>query len=452
MIRALTSAALLPALSLFSACEKRQTSDTKVHVTYWEKWTGAEGEAMRRTVDKFNSSQNRIVVEYLNVSQVDRKTLLATSGGDPPDIAGIWPGNLYSFSDCNALTPLDDFIREDGVTAEQWLARYVPVFADLVEYRGHVWGIPSTPSVTALHWNKSLFRAAGLDPERPPRTLAELREFSDKLTIRDANGAIRQIGFLPQQPTWWSWAYPAWFGGEIFDGREITAGTRPQNVAAYQWLADWTRHYGLDSVKAFTSGFGNFSSPQDPFFSGQVAMTLQGVFLNNFIRQYAPGMDYGVAGWPEAQPGVSDFTLAEADALAIPRGAKHAREAWQFLKYIASSNPNAQSFDELSGIELLCFLQEKNSPLRQWSPFFEMHHPHPQIAFFRKLAESPHAVHSPKMGIWDEYWRELGTTFDIVRLLIKPPEDALAFLQRRMSDSWQWHRESLDRREALARK
>ena len=28
--------------------------DGKVHISYWEKWTGREGEAMQRTVDQFN--------------------------------------------------------------------------------------------------------------------------------------------------------------------------------------------------------------------------------------------------------------------------------------------------------------------------------------------------------------------------------------------------------------
>lgn len=425
-------------------------SDGKVHITYWEKWSGQERAAMQQAVDQFNQSQDRIVVEYLAVSQVDRKTIVATAGGDPPDVAGIWLYNLYSFADRNALTPLDDFIRGDGDSIAQWLDRYYPVYADMMTYRDRVWGVVSTPSTTGLHWNKTLFRQAGLDPDRPPRTLAELDEFADKLTKRDPRtGAITQLGFLPQEPGWFAWAFPQWFGGALWDGTNITFDTPPANLASYRWVAGYTQRYGLETIRDFTAGFGSFASPQNPFMSGKIAMVLQGVWMNNSLRQFAPGLDYGVAPWPATRPDLENFSVVDADVLAIPRGAKHPREAWQFIQFISSHNPDARRLEQLRGVELLCYLQQKNSPLRHWSPFFTDHHPHPYIGLFRQLAQSPNAVHIPKIGIWQEYSRELTQVFDVVRLLAQPPAEALAFCQQRIADSWDWHRRSLARRGQL---
>jgi ABC-type glycerol-3-phosphate transport system substrate-binding protein len=427
-------------------------SDGKVHVSYWEKWTGAEGAAMQKVVDQFNRLQDKIVVEYLGISDVDRKTLIATAGGDPPDVAGIWLQNVYTFADLNALLPLDDFIRGEGTTPEKWAERYYPVYGDMGVHRGVTWAAPSTPSMTALHWNKTLFRAAGLDPEHPPRTLAELDDMAEKLTKRDPQtGRITQVGFLPQEPGWFSWAFPQWFGGQLWDGKEITIGTAPGNLECYQWVRKYTEKYGLEQIKAFTSGFGNFASPQNPFFSGQIAMVFQGVWTNNYIRQFAPGMEYGCAPWPAVKPELADFAVAEADMLAIPRGARHPKEAWQFIKFVSSINPQARSRKELLGMELLCFLQEKNSPLRQWSPFFEQHHPHPYIELFRRLAESPHAVHTPKIGIWEEFTEEQNEVFETVRLLMQSPEAALAFCQARVSERWAEHRRSLARHGVYAK-
>jgi multiple sugar transport system substrate-binding protein len=150
------------------------------------------------------------------------------------------------------------------------------------------------------------------------------------------------------------------------------------------------------------------------------------------------------------KPELADFAMAEADMLGIPRGAKHPKEAWEFIKFVSSNNPNAQSRDELTGMELLCFLQQKNSPLRQWSPFFEQHHPHPYIELFRRLAERPRAVHIPKIGIWADYAREENEVFEKVRLLIEPPAEALAFCQARVADRWAEHRRSLARHGLLA--
>ncbi len=157
-------------------------------------------------------------------------------------------------------------------------------------------------------------------------------------------------------------------------------------------------------------------------------------------------LNIGVANWPEAVSGISDFTIADSDMLVIPRGAKHPREAWEFIRYVSSPNLSAQKLEELSGVEKLCYIQEKASPLRQWSPFFATHHPNPFIATFRQLAESSHAVSVPKLGIVLEFQRSLGLAFDRVRLGLATPEQALAYCQQRTEDSWQWHKQSLARR------
>jgi ABC-type glycerol-3-phosphate transport system substrate-binding protein len=443
------------------ACS-RPKRDGPVRLTYWEKWTGAEAAAMQAAVDAFNASQTRIRVDFVSMAQIDRKLIAATAGGAPPDLAGIWLPQIAAFADRDALLPLDPFIAADARRAAEsagrpfdpatavpdFLARYVPVYGTMGVVRGTVYALPITPSVVALHWNKRLFREAGLDPDKPPRTVAELDELARRLTRRHPEtGAITQLGFLPQEPGWWMWANPLWFGGSFLDANgEISAGTDPQNLAALGWVESYTRTFGLDALQRFTSGFGSFGSPQSAFFTGKVAMVLQGVWLNNYIGQFAPGLDYGVAPWPAVdQPADAPFTVADADMIVIPRGAKHPEEAWEFIRYLSSANLRAERREDLQGVELVCFLQEKNSPLRAWSPYFEISHPHPHIAFFRRLSESPNAVAPPAMGVWPEYTREWTTASDRVRLLQATPDEAVADVQRRMTRSWRWHRDSLQR-------
>lgn len=432
----------------FGVATAGEGAGEKIRISYWEKWTGPEEAATRAVVEAFNRSQDRIVVEYFVQSPVDRKTLVAIAGGDPPDVAGLFVQNVASFADAEALLPLDDFIRRDGLTPEEWLARYYPVYARLCRHGGRIYAGISTPAMIALHWNKTLFREAGLDPERPPRTVAELDEFARRLTKRDPRtGALLQVGFLPQEPGWWPWIFCRWFGGRIFDGRRITLASDPRNVAAMEWVAGYTKTLGREAVTSFASGFaGQWASSQSGFFSGKVAMIFQGVWFHNYIRQYKPGLDYGVApAWPSAVPGVDDFAMAEADVLVIPRGAKHPEAAWEFIKYMNSANGRAQRREELTGMELMCFLQEKNSALREWSPFFATRHPHPRIDVFRALSASPHAEFVPDMGIWTECEREILAAFAEIRLLIKTPEEALGTAERRLQKSWERHLRSLAR-------
>src|ERR1051325_10052943 len=73
-----------------------------VHITYWEKWTGFEGDAMRAVVDAYNASQKRIHVDLLTVSGIENKTLMAIAGDDPPDVAGLYGPNVAQYADDNA--------------------------------------------------------------------------------------------------------------------------------------------------------------------------------------------------------------------------------------------------------------------------------------------------------------------------------------------------------------
>ena len=56
----------------------------RIVLNYWEKWTGSEAQAMQRVVDAFNASQDRIHVNYLTMSSIDEKAMLAIAGGAPP--------------------------------------------------------------------------------------------------------------------------------------------------------------------------------------------------------------------------------------------------------------------------------------------------------------------------------------------------------------------------------
>lgn len=367
----------------------------RVVVKYWEKWTGFEADAMREVVDDFNSSQDRIFVDYSSVSQIDRRLMLATAGGVPPDIAGIWAGQLPAYSENNALTPLDSLAREAGISA----ADYIPAFWEICNHREHLWALPSTPTSVALIYNKKMFREAGLDPERPPRTIAELEEFNEKLTKRGPDGRIITAGHLPEEPGWWSQLWGFWFGGELWDGDRKITTTDPKVIEAFEWVESYPKRFGAHPLLAMRDGFGNFASPQNAFFTGRVAMILQGVWIYNFITNYAPAdFEWGVAPFPAVNDTtLKNTTLVECDVLVIPAGAKHPREAFEFMRYVNTRGP----------MEKLCLGQRKFSPLKENSEEFLNAHPNPHIRTFLELAKSPNARIGPRMTTWAEYSADL---------------------------------------------
>ncbi len=405
--------------SLLGGCRGRQ-AEGRVVATYWEKWTGFEAESIQKVVEAFNASQDRVEVRVFTTSQVQRKVLMATAGGIPPDVAGLMCSEVVPYADKNALVPLDHYAAAAGITPANYISRYW----DLCHYRGHLWALPSTVTSLALHWNKRLFREAGLDPERPPGTIEELDQYADRLTKRDAQGNIEQIGFMPAEPGWWPWAWGGLFGGRLWNGKDAITATAPENIRAFEWVQSYADRLGVKQLQVFASGFGSFSSPQNPFLSEIVAMELQGVWMHNFIANYAPHLEWGAAPfpYPSDRPDLKGSAPVECDVLMIPQGADHPDEAFEFIAFVASQQ----------GSELLAAGHRIFTPLIEVSAGFLRDHPNPCIEVFIDLANSKNAFTEPQMPLWQQYAAELATAFDQVWLAERTPFQALQAVQQRM--------------------
>lgn len=408
----------------------------KVTISYWEKWTGFEFDAMKAVVEEFNRSQDRIEVKILPVSSIDQKAMMSIAAGVPPDVAGLFGPNVAQYVDDNAIIPLTQYMEEAGLTRDY----YVHSYYDIGVYRGEVWSVPSTPASTALHYNKAMFREAGLDPDTPPATLEELDALAEKLTVRNGS-KIERSGFLPSEPGWWNWAWGYYFGGTLWDGGGQITCDSPENIRAFEWVQSYPQKYGPGAIQTFQSGFGNFQSPQNAFMSNQVAMVKQGVWMYNFIDKFAPKMEWTAAPFPHPKdrPDLAQMTMVDEDVLVIPRGAKHPDEAFEFIKFVQSQK----------GMELLCLGQRKNSPLAEVSDEFYKKHPHPYIRLFTELAKSPNAVAPPKLGIWQEYTAELNNAYSQINLMEKSPEDALQAVKRRMQPRLEQYQRRLKMRGLL---
>lgn len=418
---------------LVSASCGRPPDDHRIVLKYWEKWTDFEADAMRAVVDDFNASQNRIRVDYSSVSQINRKLMLATAGGVPPDVAGLWGEDIPVYAENNALLPLDRFVAEAGMKRED----YIDVYWRIASHRGVLFALPTTPSASALIWNKKMFREAGLDPEQPPRTIAELEAINEKLLRRRPDGGIAQIGHLPNEPIWVASAWGYWFGAKFWDGKTKVLADAPENIAAYRWMQSYPERFGAQNLLALRDGFGSYASSQNPFLSGRVAMTLQGVWIYNFIKKYAPpDFEWGVAAFPSVDPDrLPNVTTAATDVIVIPAGGKHPKEAFEFLRYVNSQGP----------MEKLCLAQRKFSPLRKISDDFFRQHPDPYIRKFVELANSPNSFMLPRMTTWNEYNDDLADAVTRIWAGSLSVTEALAGVQSREQARYNRRLERWDR-------
>lgn len=422
LIAAAGAAIFLTALYLSEGVVSREGRKDRITVLYWEKWTGDEGEEMRKTVNAFNASQDRIFVKYLSISGVDQKTMLGTSGGNPPDVAGLWANNLCQLADAKAVMDLTEMAREKGITD----ATYIPCYWDEMTYRGGLWGLPSTPASIAMHVNADLVPKELASPETFPQTFEDLDAMVDKIS-KKKDGTLVMAGFLPGEPGWWHWAWPYWFGGKLVDGDKITIDT-PEAEKAFEWIAKYGQRFGISSVQSFASGFGNFASPQDAFMSGKVASEIHGVYKANYIRIYNPKMNWFALPFlhPKDRPDLAGQTIVDSDVLCIPRGAKHPKEAFEFIAYVQRQDV----------MERLCSAHGKNSPLAKVSENFLRNHPNKYIRLFDQLARSPLAFHTPKTGVFPQLSAEISNAYQEVSTGQKTPKQALSDAQKRIDGLW----------------
>lgn len=400
--------------------QKPDRKDGRVVITYWEKWTNFEADAMRAVVDEFNKSQDKIYVEYLSVSGVAQKTLMAVSGGIPPDVAGLFGPNTPQYAFNNAVMPLDELCAENGISRDQ----YIPVYYDMCTYKGKLWALPTMPASTGLHYNMALFEEAGVDPNKPPQTIEELDAIDQKMSKLGSNGKILRAGYLPTEPNWWPWSWPGVFGGKLWDGKGKITMTDPNTIRAYEWVASYSKRYGPGNMQSFQQGFGGFDSAQNAFMDNKVASVNQGVWMYNFVTKYRPDFKLNIVPFPHPadRPDLANSTVIDLDILVIPRGAKHPKEAFEFIKFVQSNK----------GMELLAVGQKKHTPLIKVTPGFYENHPNPFVKLFADQAKSKNALSPPKTPIWPEWQAELSAAFQEVNLGTMSAKDAMKKVQDKM--------------------
>lgn len=421
----------IPAVALLAFGPRGSVNvpEGRIVVRYWEKWTGVEGEVMKRLVERFNAgpgAERNVWVDYNAISAIEQRTLVAAAGGDPPDVAGLYDFIIPQYADQGALRPLDDLVDEFDID----VGAFNPVWIDIGTYNGKLYALPSTPYTIALYYNRALFREAGLDPNHPPQTTAEFEAYARKLTRLGPDGRIVQGAFTPSPAMlgWWPWVWPVFFDAELWDGRTFTLDS-PQTRASMEFVTNIRKIDGLDDAAAFDEWFkfegtaGAIESAQNPFLSGRVAMVYQGPWMSNWIRTYKPDLDYGVAAFPSVTA-ERRYALASCDVFCVPAGARHPREAMVFIAWLMQQDV----------MEELCQRHNKISPFRTPGESFYANHPNPHIRTFVELSASADAFSYPDMPMWAQVKDELLQMLN--RVLNKPGQidDAVRRAQAKTSE------------------
>lgn len=304
----------------------------RIEITYWARHTGHEYEADRALVEEYNRSQAKVHVRPLPVGYNLEKIATGIVTGTPPDVMTISNDMLTELAWQGAFMPLDQMLAERGVRRQD----YFPSCWRAGQVNGRLYALPVTSDSYLLLYNKGAFREAGLDPNRPPRTLAELDAYAARLTKRGPSGEIERMGFVP----WIMWdhslMYGWMFGGEWYDAStQRVTPTDPAIIRSFEWQRTYARKYDINKIMSFQQGFGAYSSAMSPFYAGKVAMIVEGEWQVTFTRKYAPKLDWGAAPMPPP-PGGRIASSGGLVLFAIPVGSRHPQEAADYIAWYHS--------------------------------------------------------------------------------------------------------------------
>jgi sn-glycerol 3-phosphate transport system substrate-binding protein len=169
-----------------------------VTIEFWHAMGGYNGEIVNTIVDRFNESHDDIQVEAQNTGSYNdtlTKTQAAVQSGSAPHIVQIYEIGTQVMLDSGIIIPVEELGREVAQDDSfDWGKFLIPV-SNYYNVNGQLNSMPFNSSTPILYYNKDAFEEAGLDPNQPPQTFEELKEYARKLTIRNEDGDVERYGF-----------------------------------------------------------------------------------------------------------------------------------------------------------------------------------------------------------------------------------------------------------------
>jgi multiple sugar transport system substrate-binding protein len=254
----------------------------KTKIEFWTYYTAGDGKVMASVVDAFNKQSPDVEVVFRVPgwgAELTTKIATAMVAGKPPALLALHDWEVAAFRD--KLYTLSDAqlaelgIRKDDFYATPW---------SLGVINGQRYGIAESTGTVNLYYNRDMFTAAGLDPNKPPTNQQEFVNAAVKLTKDlSGDGKTMQWGYCPRtrsHPDFHTWV---WQNGGAYltpDGKKAAFNT-PEVEQALQFGRDLVFKY-----KVCPPDPGRGTAPQDEFYAGRVAMHINGPWEVSKMLEY----------------------------------------------------------------------------------------------------------------------------------------------------------------------
>jgi multiple sugar transport system substrate-binding protein len=306
-------------------------------ITLWVGFTQRELGVIKDTVKEFERLNPQVKVKVVGGIN-DDKIIAASRGGKAPDVAQSFSAdNAGAFCGSGAWIDLKSYMDRDGISD----SIFPPAPRAYTQFEGTRCALPMLADAYGLYYNETMLKKAGLDG--PPKTISELTEYAKKLTVRNADGSLKVVGFNPSMG-WYSNTpsnFGPMYGGKWTDeDGKSTLSSDPAWAKLLTWqkeLIDW---YGYNNLVKFQAGLGDEYSPSNAFEKGRLAMNVDGEWRTAFIADEAPDLPYGTAPVPvdDDNPDLYGGGYTTGNIIGLPKRAEHPEQGWALLKFLATDD------------------------------------------------------------------------------------------------------------------
>ncbi len=324
-----------------------QTPQGTATITLWHSMGSPLDGALQRIANEFNESQTQYQVELIfQGSYTDSLTKLLNSvgSGDIPSLIQLDDVSTQIMLDSEEITPVQQFIDEE----EYDLTDFEPKALDYYRIDDALASMPFNMSGPILYYDREAFEDAGLDPDLPPRTLEEVREYAEKLVVRDESGEVTRYGISLQISPWLfeqmlaKQGAPYVNNGNGRDGRATEAiFASEEGKRIIQWWAEMVED-GLawNAGRSGQDGMLKLASQEAAMAMESTAALSIAVVLVAGLGEDPQRIGTGPLPAPEGDGGI---VLGGASLWILSdRPEQEQRGAWEFLKFAASPAQQAR--------------------------------------------------------------------------------------------------------------
>jgi multiple sugar transport system substrate-binding protein len=298
----------------------------------------------RQHLAEFQKKHPGVEVEFVHIPYADYEAKYLTAFAGRNNAPDIFMGKVAYYGGSVGVA---DVAPDD--LQKLWTEKVADVISPFYKINGKWYGHPvSADFGMMLYYNTDMFKEAGLDPTKPPATMAELQAAANKLTVRDAAGKVSRSGFAVRYsgaPTGIAdkaLPFVHAFGGRIYspDGKTSTGFLdSPKTIEGLTFLQTLITK---DKVASMELGL-----PEEQFGAGKAAMIFREGWLVGWLGTNAPKINFAVSPMPSGPGGYPGLSLFFSHSWMVNKFSPNKDLAWDWMRTYS----NAQVDEDLAKLE-----------------------------------------------------------------------------------------------------